>query len=167
MRKALALVVVLAACGGSPSSSPTVARAGTWVASPATGYMDMTLSVNGTTISGGGTEYFPTGGSRTFTVAGTTLPVPGLPLTFTYSDGTGEGWMGYSQSDVNHLDRRASSPPHPGPCLRPSIGQPGVLRQHAPRAACFGWPARAAVCRGRVRLIRQLQKSPFQSGSSA
>jgi len=104
MRTALGLIVLLAACGGSSAPPATgVAFAGTWGAAVGTGFVDMTLNVTGTAIAGNGVAHLPTGGTLAFAVSGTTEPVPGIPLSFQYADGTSEGWSGYAQTDVNHL----------------------------------------------------------------
>ena len=63
----------------------------------------MTLTGSGTSIRGSGVEtHDPAGDEATFIVAGTSERVPGMAVTFEYSDGSREGFI-FAQDDMNHL----------------------------------------------------------------
>jgi hypothetical protein len=99
MRWAIVAVWLAAACGGSAQWS------GKWKQDnpPPGASLEMTLTGEGTNIRGSGVELRdPAGSERTFTVAGTSQPVPGFGVTFNYSDNSTEGFT-FAQPDVNHL----------------------------------------------------------------
>ena len=97
-------MLTLAACGGSSVLS-SVEWAGKWrqpAGFPVGSYMEATLGGSGTTIAGSGTQYREAGTPSTFTVQGTSVPVPGPGFTLTYSDGSTEGFN-FGQPDHDHL----------------------------------------------------------------
>ena len=92
-------MLTLAACGGS-----SVEWAGKW-RQPGDligSIMEATLGGNGSTITGSGTQFREAGLPLTFTVKGTSAPVPGPGVTLNYSDGSSEGF-GFGQPDHDHL----------------------------------------------------------------
>jgi hypothetical protein len=97
MRWMLLSVVLLAACGGS-------GWAGNWRSAPGVpgSFVEMTLTGRGTSIGGRGVQHVEAGADRPFVVQGTSEPVPGPGVTFTYADGTVEGFT-FGQPDPNHL----------------------------------------------------------------
>ena len=101
MRKTLLSALLLAACGGS-SSQPSPLN-GSWVTLDSVDYFSMALSVTGTNITGFGYEQTPGAAQLSFTVSGTTEPVPGVPISFQYADGTTEGFTSYTQASALRL----------------------------------------------------------------
>jgi hypothetical protein len=101
MRRALLLVAWVAACGGSAASADW---AGRWQSPPSVpgSFVEMTLSGSRTSVSGSGVQHVEAGADRTFVVQGTSAVVPGPGITFTYADGTTEGFS-LAQPDPNHL----------------------------------------------------------------
>jgi hypothetical protein len=103
MRSGLSFLVLLTACGSStPVSAPD--WAGSWrsAASVPGSYAEMTLDGRGTSLGGTGVQHVEAGIDRPFVVQGTTAPVPGPGVTFTYADGATEGFT-FSQPDAMRL----------------------------------------------------------------
>jgi len=93
------LAAFLIGCSGSAE------WAGKWKREnpPPGSSVEMILTGSGTAIHGSGVELLdPAGIERTFTVVGTSEPVPGPGVTFTYADNTGEGFF-FGQPDANHI----------------------------------------------------------------
>ena len=100
MRRLLIWMLFLGGCGGS-----SVEWAGKWrqpAGLPPGSYMEATFDGSGPRITGSGTEHREAGVSATFTVQGTTAPVPGPGVTLTYADGSAEGFS-FGQPDHDHL----------------------------------------------------------------
>ncbi len=95
---AVVVASTLLACGGTAPP----AWAGTWQARSPASSVELTLSGSGTAMGGSGVELVSGASSRTFTVRGTSEPVPGMGVTFTFADDTTEGFV-FSQPDANHL----------------------------------------------------------------
>ena len=107
VRKTLLLALLLTACGGS--SSQLSPLNGSWVTRGSMDYFSMALSVTGTNITGFGNEQTPGSAERTFTVSGTTEPVPGVPISFQYDDGTTEGFTSYTQASALRLTLQSAT----------------------------------------------------------
>ena len=93
------LAALLAGCGGPQPWE------GKWKQqnAPSGAGVELTLIGTGTTIRGTGMEFLdPAGVERTFTVSGTSDPVPGPGLTFDYTDDSTEGFF-FSQPDATHI----------------------------------------------------------------
>ena len=100
MRGLAISMLFLVACGGS-----SVEWAGKWrqpPGFPAGAYVEATLGGSGSRITGSGTQYREAGAPASFTVGGTTAPAPGPGVTFSYSDGTSEGFT-FGQPDRDHI----------------------------------------------------------------
>ncbi len=99
MRGILLSILLLSSCGGSASWS------GSWRSAPSVpgSFVEMSLSGSGTSIAGTGVQHVEAGSDRPFVVKGTSAPVPGPGVTFSYADGAFEGFM-FSQPDADHLD---------------------------------------------------------------
>ncbi len=98
MRGFLLTLLLLAACGGSPSWS------GAWRSAPSVpgSFVEMSLVQSGTSLAGDGIQHVEAGRDRPFTVRGTSAIVPGPGMTFTYADGSTEGFSA-AQPDPSHL----------------------------------------------------------------
>jgi hypothetical protein len=103
MRAAISFLVLLTACGGTTSGSAPD-WVGSWrsAASVPGSYSEMTLEGRGTSLGGTGVQHVEAGIDRPFVVLGTTAPVPGPGVTFTYADGATEGFT-FSQPDATRL----------------------------------------------------------------
>jgi hypothetical protein len=104
MLAAPSFLVFLTACGSlTPVSAPD--WVGSWrsAASVPGSYAEMTLEGRGTSLGGTGVQHVEARLDRPFVVLGTTAPVPGLGVTFTYADGATEGFT-FSQPDATRLD---------------------------------------------------------------